>query len=290
MNTRAAVYMIIANVLGGSAYAVAAFALRDFPEPVMVFWRTLLGALFFIPILPRTAREMSRRDVLPLAAVGVLGYAVPLILGTIGQKLSSATNASLLVGVEPVSIVLLSALFLGESLTRLKALSIALGLSGSALIVLQGIPFLSARVTPHFTGDVILFLHGFFWALYSVIGKPVLQRMDATVFAAVITWLGLPVTALAAVPSWLWGSPATPGAASIAAILYLGVVVAFLCLILWNKALTLVPASSIAGFIFLQPLVGVFLGGLWHGEKLTPWSAAGGAMILLGVYCSMREK
>ena len=141
-------YLMIAvsNILGGSTYAVTTVALKGFAEKDLILLRMALCALLFVPLAwsgRKRLAKATRGDWARMAAVGIFGYALPLALGTYGVKLSSATSASLLVGVEPVTIVLLSALFLGESLTGLKIISLILGLAGALLIAFQGLPTLS---------------------------------------------------------------------------------------------------------------------------------------------------
>lgn len=288
MSSRAFFYLISANVLGGASYLGSAYALRGYPAAAVVFWRTLVGAILFLPFLiPALRRGYSRESWLRMAAVAFFGYAAPLLLGTLGQDWSSSTNASLLVGVEPISIVLLSAIFLGEKLTWTKTAAIACGACGAALIALQGIPFWNALPRPQLRGDLLLILHGFCWSLYSILGKPALEEVDPLDFTAITTALGLLPIAAAAWPSLNAGA-LLPSYSALGGVLFLGVGVTFLGTLSWNKALGLVAASKLAHFIFLQPLVGVLLGVLVENDRFTAWSAAGGVLILAGAYLGQR--
>lgn len=286
-------YLLIAvsNILGGSTYAVTTEALKGFPEKDLVLLRMALCAALFVPLAWRGRGRLSkatRGDWARIWAVGIFGYALPLALGTYGVKLSSATSASLLVGIEPVTIVLLSALFLGEALTGLKVLSLVLGLTGATLIAFQGLPTFAGAFTDRLRGDLILAFHGSCWALYSVLGKSALERVDPLDFTAVTSIIGFAGVALWAAPGV---SPASWGAVAPAAWLamtYLAVAGGFLAVILWNVALKKVEASKVANFIFLQPVVGVLLGVGLQGDPLTPWSMAGGALVLGGMYAASR--
>lgn len=289
MNARAVFFLVSANFLGGSSYAASAYLLKGFTPMAAVFWRMLLAAALFLPALARPRPRLARSEWVRLWGVGFLGYALPLVLGTIGQNLSTSTNASLLIGVEPVAIVLLSAMFLGEGLTPLKVAAILFGLSGSALIVFQGLGFLEMSLSKTARGDALLFVHGFFWALYTIIGKPLLNKMDTLSYTAWSTALSVPWLALAWLTPWPWEARPILTGESVGALIYLAAGTSCLGAWLWNKGLELTQASSLAAFIFIQPLVGVVLGLLLHGDRLTGWSAAGGALILLGVYASTRE-
>src|SRR4051812_7352748 len=124
--------LILTNAVGGSTYPVNTIMLRGFTHRDALVARTGLCALLFLPFLWRARRRLavlSARDWALMTAVGTLGYALPLALGNYGQTLSTASSAALFIGMEPVSIVVLSCLFLGESLTVLKFLSMIAGLS-----------------------------------------------------------------------------------------------------------------------------------------------------------------
>jgi drug/metabolite transporter (DMT)-like permease len=284
-------YIALANIIGGSTYAVTTEALKSFPEKDLMLLRVLLCAVMFAPVAWRGRRRLAAlggRDWARMAAVGLLGYALPLTLGTYGVKLSSASSAALLIGMEPVTIVLLSSLFLGERLTGLKIASLILGLSGAMLIAFQGPPSLSGVFTDRLKGDLILALHGCCWALYSVIGKSALERVDPLDFTAVTTilcFLGVAVwSCMGVTPSSWTAAPVSAWTATA----YLSIGGGFLSVILWNMALKNVEASRIANFIFLQPLVGVLFGVIIAGDALTHWSMAGGALVLGGMWAATR--
>lgn len=282
----------LTNALGGSSYPATTVMLRGFPERDAVFLRMALGGLLFAPFVWRARARIAAldaRDRALCAAAGLLGYALPMVLGTYGQKLSSATSASLLIGMEPVTIVLLSALFLRERLNGLKLLALGAGLAGATLIAFQGPPRLAGAFSDRLKGDLILALHGACWALYTVIAKPVLRRlrpMDFSALTAVLAAAGAAAwAALEGVSPAGWsGAPAS----SWLAVAYLAVFVTFLGSWIWNVALTGLDASSQANFIFLQPVVGVLIGVGLLGDPFTRWTAAGGALVLAGVWAAHR--
>jgi len=248
-----------------------------------------LCGVLFLPFVWRGRSRLAtatRGDWARMVCVGLFGYALPLALGTYGVKLSSATSASLLVGIEPVTIVLLSAVFLGEALTGLKVVSLVLGLSGALLIAFQGLPTLSGAFTDRLKGDLILALHGSCWALYSVLGKSALKRVDPLDFTAITSVIGFFGVALWALPGTQPSAWAATSGGAWLAMAYLAVAGGFLGVILWNVALKRVEASKVANFIFLQPVVGVLLGVGLQGDPITAWSMAGGALILGGMYAA----
>ena len=56
------------------------------------------------------------------------------------------------------------------------------------------------------------------------------------------------------------------------------------------KALNLLPTKIVMTYPYVNPVIAIFLGWLILGEKVTHWTAAGAALILLGVAGVFRER
>src|SRR5262249_55553625 len=121
--------------------------------------------------------------------MGILGFGVAYALSHLGLQRSTATNAALLIAVEPVSVMLLAPLTLGERLRPREAVGAALVLLGTTLVVVNGVPGLTVSVLPHWRGDLLLLLSGVAFASYSLLGRDVLARWNTrTVTARSIVW------------------------------------------------------------------------------------------------------
>lgn len=283
--------LVLTNAIGGSTYPATSVMLRGFDDRDAAVLRMGITALLFAPFLWRARRRLrglSARDWASLAGVGILGYSLPLALGNYAQTLSTSSSAALFIGMEPVSIVVLSSLFLGERMNGLKAVSLVLGLAGATLIAFQGPPRFDGALDGRARGDLLLAVSGFCWGLYTVLGKPVLKRVDSLDFTAVTTlfaFLGLAVWGGPGLRPAAWGRAS---AGSWLAMSYLAVAGSFFGAWIWNAALSRVEASRQANFIFLQPLVGVAIGAGLLGDPLTRWTAAGGALVLGGMFVATR--
>lgn len=296
---RALLWCVLANVIGGSTFAAMAGAhAAGLPTVTFSFLRTLLSTLLFALVAWRAGvlrPRFSARDWLLVGAVAVPGFALPLILGIRGVALSTPGLGSILALLEPIMIVPLSVLFLRESLPRARLLGIAIGLAGALLVVLSGAS--GAEATAGLTGEAhaaagaahretllgnaLLAIQGSLWALYTVAAKPLTARHSALSIStwstalgclamglfAPLEWSATTPSALQPVAEWLAleQGPATldgalaVGRASLPWMAYLALFGSFLGVLLWNAGLEGVAASRMAGFIFLQPAVGLLL-------------------------------
>jgi drug/metabolite transporter (DMT)-like permease len=233
--------------------------------------------------------RLSGRDRWRVGWMGVLGFAAAFAFANWGIAGSTATNAALLITVEPVSLILLSPLFLGERLTCRELVGATLTLAGATLVVLNGVPGLSVSIAPHWRGDLLLVLSGLAYAAYSLIGRSVLARHAAL---PVTTWSmlwGLAAMVPLGALEWLGGHRPRWSAAALIGTAYLGVVITALGYLVWNWVLERVEAPRLALFVNVQPVVGACLGIWWLGEPLTAFTVIGGALVLVGLHVALRS-
>jgi drug/metabolite transporter (DMT)-like permease len=283
--------LLLANLVYATSPAVTRLALDAVPPSLLALCRVVVGTLVLIPVAWASrgpATVLSRADHARLAVMGLAGFAGAFALFHWGLERSTATNAALLITVEPVALILLAPAMLGERLTRREAQGAALALVGATLVVVNGIPGVTHALVPHGRGDLLLVLSGVAYAVYSLLGREVLARhraLPVTVWS--IRWGCAGMAPLAAV-EWWTGHWASWGPGAVAATAYLAVVITGLGYLAWNYALERVKAPRVAVFLNLQPLVGALLGTLWLGEPLTGYTVAGGALLLAGLSLTVR--
>lgn len=283
--TLALVAIVAANVLGGVSYPAQKVALEGLPPATVTLVRNLVALVVLFVLVRRrgTRAKWERRDRLRVGAIGVFAFALPMWLGIVGVELAGASSGSILILLEPVTIVVLAGLFLGERITGLRVLGVALGLAGALVIVLEGASWSELLAGEHLTGNLILALHGILWGLYTPLAKPLSARHDALELCLRVTTVGVlvlvPLAALE-LSGWSRGPELLPALGWTVA---LGLFVSFGSTWLWLWALSHLDASRVAGFVFLQPLAGVLVGVGLLGEQLSSATLAGAALIVAGV-------
>ena len=309
---RAVLCCIGANVVAGTTFVVMRRAPGGLPDVTFTFFRMVVATLLFFTWAARRREARTRfspRDRLLALVVALPGCAMPLLLGLRGVALSTPGNASILALLEPIAIVPLSFLFLGEHSPRVRLVGLALGLAGGVIVVTAEVGSRDLASTTHLSGNLILALQGVLWAIFTVAAKPLLARHSALRVSAWITLLGALACGVVAPLEWpslrpaslagfahgigLVDAPATTFAAmfaaSMPAMAFLALFGSFLSVLLWNAGLQGVDATKMAVYIFLQPAVGLVLDAWCFGETPAPRAWIGFAAILVAVLLVSRE-
>jgi len=271
-----------ASIWGGM-YVVSKYTL-DFIPPFTLLWlRYVTGFLALYPLAARQQKTpLTLTDHRAFLAIGFIGNFVSVGLQFIGTRLSSAHNGAILTSSSPAFILLFAWIMLGERLTARKLFSILLASIGVVIVV--GWDPSASGGTQALYGNLALIGAAVTWAMLSVLARKFSATLSPLVIttgaifwaifmttpAMIIEWRFLPVTGLSTPLLW-------------AAVLYLGIVSTAGAFYLWNKGMSMVEAGTGSVFLFLQPVVGSFLGWLMLGEELTRSFFAGGAVILLAV-------
>ena len=221
-------------------------------------------------------------------------WGVVVLLGLLGNTLfhgllisgvhrTSPGHAAIIVAMSPVLSALLARLLYGEAVGARRGTGIGLGFLGVALIVARGGPGFSSIL-----GDLLCLGASLSWALYTVIGKPLLARATPL---AVTTW----ATLIGALPLLPFGAPglhevrwAELSLGQWLLLAYLSIGTIALANLLWYMALARTATTRVVGFSFLIPLIATTIAVLAGQETLTASLALGALAVLAGVALAHR--
>lgn len=278
--------IVLANLIGGTTYLAQKMALEGLPPATVTLLRNLVALACLAAWVARSGGlrlRFTRPEHLRLMLAGTLGFALPLWLGIVGLRGSTSGNASILILLEPPSILIFSWLLLRERIQLVQALGIAVGLGGALWIVMGDAPLGALFASEYRNANLILAAHGLMWGLYSPLMLPLARTHRATdvTFAAMAWSLVLLVPATLLESEQWQGGPALAPALVWTGVL--GVVAGFGATLMWVEALRYLDGATVAPFVFLQPLAGVLAGHLVLDERLSGEALAGGVAIAAGV-------
>ena len=284
--------LITACVLWAVSFVATKVALGAAPPLSVVTLRLLISAACFVPwLLPREGRRSvpDRRRFLRLAGLSLLGTGLHYGLQTVGLQYTTASNASLYAVTAPITILLLSALLLGERVTGRKALGVGLAVVG-VLLVMGPETLFSLELGGHVKGDVLVLVSIVMWGLFTVFGKPITDEIGALRVTAWVTVIG----ALWMIPvGWLEARSTGFDLAGLTleawgAIAFLGVGCSFLATLLYFVALQRTESQKVGVYLYTIPPMTAVVAVLYLGEVVTGGLVIGAALVMAGVALTER--
>lgn len=266
-------------------YVVSRASFGAIPPVTLGLLRLLLGgAALWLVLRLRGSREhlpSQTRWRLPLLGFCIAATITSQFLGT---ALASAHDGALLTTITPLFIVPLAWLLLGERPSWRVIAGTLLALIGVVIIVgsEQGD---GGEIQAHsvLLGDGLLIISAFFWALFTVLGTPLVRKHSALV----VTTYGTLWSLFFFVPLALWElcqhPPLSFSLSSLGSVLYLGLGATALAWFLWYRGVERLPTGVAAIFFFAQPLVGGLLSALLLHEALGAGFWLGGLVLALGI-------
>lgn len=264
-------------VLWSSAFAGIQAALEAFTPGHLALFRFLSASAFMgITAVIRRMRLPALRDLPLILLLGLFGIAVYHTALNYAQLRVSAGAAGILIATSPVFTALLAAVFLQERLATWGWLGIVISLGGATLVALgEGGGF---NLEPY---ALLVLISAVSSAVYFVMMKPLLERYTGLELSTYSIWAGTAML-LFFLPGFPHAVASAPSEA-VLAVVYLGVLPGGVAYITWAVALSRTPASVLASFQYLVPVLAVLIAWIWRRESPTIMALAGGAVSLLGV-------
>ncbi|SFW63942.1 O-acetylserine/cysteine efflux transporter [Pseudomonas sp. NFACC19-2] len=267
---------LLVIVVWGLNFVVIKVGLHGMPPMLMGALRFMLAA--FPAIL------FVRRPQVPLR--WMLAYGMTISVGQFAFLFYAmyvgmpAGLASLVLQSQAFFTLFFAALFLGERLRRSNLFGLLVAASGLVLIGLQGGQAMTLA------GFALTIAAASMWAL----GNVVTRKLGKVNLVGLVVWGSLiPPLPFLALSLWLEGpelisqSLRTFSLDSLLVLAYLAFGATILGYGLWSRLLSRYPASQVAPFSLLVPVVGISSSALLLGERLGSLQMVGAALVMAGL-------
>ena len=252
------------------------------PLPLLLI-RLVAASLVLMPWALPVFRKLRPRSAGRLVAAGLLGlvgYNLPV---TAGLRWLPAATAGLLLATEPVWVLVLGRLFLGERGGARAWLGSAAALAGVA--VLAGPGAINGGVGGGYralAGTGLVLAATLSFAAYTIVLRPLSRELGAVPATAASTVVGtVPYLAAAGMLPAAGLTHLGPAVWAELAFLALGCTAAGL--LLWSVAVMAGDIAQVSLLLYLEPVVSVLGAAVFLGEHVTLVMIGGGLLIMAGV-------
>jgi len=271
------------QIFFGSLPVIAKVVLHVIPPFGLVAFRVGITALAFafIQAVRRRFWLRDKSDYPRLALLSLFGVTFNQLLFIWGLSLTKASNTSLLAAAIPVFTLIVSYLLGFERLRAIKIIGIAIACLGIAILIDPRNASFSSDST---LGDLLIVANSLSYGIYVASSKEVITRNGAFrsmmwvfIFASIIC---VPVGGIAmasvdfpSIDASIWGL-----------IIYIALGATASPYLLNAWALARVNPSTVAVYVYLQPLIGFILAVIFLGEMMDARFVIAAAMVFTGVF------
>jgi len=280
--------LVVLGAIWGSSFLLMKIALDAFSPVQLVAGRIVAGALTLVVLLAVLGVELPRDASVwrLLAFMGLVANLVPFLLIAWGQQYITSAMASILNSTTPLFTATFAAIALAEErMTLLRALGIAIGFVGVAVIV-------GVDTGGSIGGQLLIVAAAALYGLGFVFSRRNLSGRGLSPLA--LPAGQLLVSSLVVVPLAVGDSlafePPSFGWLESLSVLALGTFGTGAAFYLYYRLVEDVGATSASFVTYLIPVFGVFLGWMVLGERIGPNALLGAAIVIAGITLAERAR
>ncbi|MGZ5078733.1 MAG: DMT family transporter [Usitatibacter sp.] len=273
--------VFVLALLWGAAYPLIKISVETIPPITVTAVRSLLGGLMLLAILGRRGMLLWRSGI-PKGTYftqSIFNCILPWILVAWASRSIDASLATILNSLSPIFVFVLTwAITRHEPATARKFAGVVLGIAG--VLVIIGMDALSG-LGRNILGELACVAGSLCYAIAAIVGRrfdkanPLVPAAGATLMAAAV------LIPLALIVEHPW--TAQPSLRSMLGVLGLAVFSTAGAFFVYFHLLSAIGSIATASQAYLRILVGVGLGVIFLGERLSAGAAAGLGLVVAGV-------
>lgn len=270
-------------LIWGVNFSLIKYATQVIPPMAFTGLRVGIAASVLLGIAFMRHRPWpTRRDVITLLLLGIIGNGIYQILFVEGLSRTKVGNAALIIAAAPAFIAVASRLKGIERLRRKTLYGVALSVAGVGLVVFGSAQADHSDAT--LLGTLLVFTGVLCWTTFTVLLQPLATRIDPIQLSA-LTMTGGVIPLLFATPRALvhthWE---LVGPAAWASLLYASVISMVIAYLFWYRGLRVLGPTRTAVYGNLQPVIAIGVAWMFLHELPTVWQGVGTGTIMAGLF------
>jgi drug/metabolite transporter (DMT)-like permease len=275
----------LAGLQVGAATFVTHFVIAEAGPASLALFRYLIALFIILPVAARRLLAMRRADIAPIALLGVGQFGLLVLFLNISLRDLDPGRVTLIFATFPILTMVFAVAIGRERFTWRGTTGIVMTVLGVALSIGLSLDLHDGHAGQWLSAGAA-FLSAIIGAVCSIGYRPYLRRnptiaVSFVAMAAAVAFLVVPSSMEGLFSEWAGFS-----AAGWAAIAFIGAS-SGVGYFLWLHALSALPASNVAAFLGLSPMLAVALSAVFLAAPYTPADAAGLVLVLVGLVVAL---
>lgn len=278
------------SLIYGVSFTIAKDVMPFFVKPFGFILLRVFGAtvLFWLVSFWGPKETIQRKDFPRIIAAALFGVALNMLTFFKGLSYTSPISSAVIMVTTPIIVLILSALLIKERMEAKKIIGILIGLLGTGFLILYGQS--SGNATNATLGNLLVFINAISYGFYLIIVKKLMDKYNAFTFVKWIYLFGL----LMVIPfGWSeyqeiqWQSIPV---AILWEIVFVVIFTTFMTYLLNLVSMRELKPTTVAVFIYLQPLFAAVFAISLGKDHLTWVKLLAAVLIFFGVYLVLQKK
>mgnify|MGYP006166470531 FL=1 len=280
----------LVSIIYGVTFTIAKDVMPEFIEPFGFILLRVGGSvlLFWLVSFFGPKEKIAKSDFPRIIAAAFFGVALNMLTFFKGLSYTSPIMGAVLMVTTPMIVLILSAIIMKERMLKRKVFGIILGLAGTVSLILYGKSMINAP--NEMLGNLLVFINAVSYGFYLIIVKKLMDKYNAFTFVKWIYSFGF----LMVLPfGWNEFDAVNWSLVPIDIFWKIGFVVifsTFLTYLLNLVSMRELKPTTVAVFIYLQPLFATVF-AISLGKDELSWVKIGSAILIFtGVYLVTQKK
>lgn len=287
------IFGIIPSIIFGFSFMFTKIGLLSFDSVFhLIGIRFLFAAvaLYLLKLVGLIKIDFRGRNIWPILVLSLFQPFGYFTFETIGIKLTSSSQAGIMIAFIPVVVTILAAVFLKEKTSMKQWAFILLSIGGILLVNINNL-----SIEGNILGMGVLFLTVFVAGVYQILARRNSNLFNPVEITYIMMWFGAIVfNAIACVEMMIKGDVTAyfeplKNFQTLMAVSYLGILSSVVAFLVLNYILSKVEASRASVLANLTTIVSIVAGVVILGESFETIQYVGGALILIGVWGASRK-
>lgn len=277
--------LLLAVFIWGMNTPIMKVGLLYIPPVLYNTIRLVIAAVLAWPILwySKTYKPIRKQDIMPILGVSIGGFFFSQLLLMAGLPQTTAGNASLMMALLPLNVVIINRIFKQERITSAVAIGSIISLLGALFIILGSGKEVKFEGS-HLMGSLLIFIAQIGNAYYTVFSKDLLERYSTYQITTYVLSLSAVAFSLISIPDLLslqWR--AIPSSAW-TSIVYSALLALLVGNIIWIWVIGKVGSTRAAFYQNLIPVFSIIGAFFFLGEVMSWLQLVGTGVVFLGLY------